>query len=145
MLMVCLINGIFGECFPLDSEAIPINNEHISNNLSKSYSDIAWKVAGHPFHLEEQINKKKLMTAECFDYDYFLAKEVWQDNPYDRDFPSTCVIYPGRVKNIEEKSTFRINFRGSETFNYSVKNFFAWIIPSKIWKRRNCTPSFLFR
>jgi hypothetical protein len=97
--VISLINGMFSENFPLDSNITYNLTENIDKNLKKSMADIIITIHANGqkrrFHIEGQINDDSTIVIRVFEYGFqdALRHQAKDENKIKLPFPKPVIIF----------------------------------------------------
>ena len=124
--MVALINGLFKETFPKDSQVIYNATENIDGNLRKTVADIIItlqsKTRTGRFHLEGQITNDNTIVLRMFEYGFHDAvrHQSSQDDQIILPFPTPVIIFLEHTESTPDTVTLTLDFGKHGTFSYPV-------------------------
>ena len=124
--IISLINGIFNENFPLDSEISLCSTENIGISLSKTVADIIivirWGNKCRKFHIEGQINADSIIVLRVFEYGFrdALKNQIVDGDRIILPFPAPVIIFLEHNDKTPDEVILELNFDGQGKYEYRV-------------------------
>ena len=124
--VVALINGLFSEDFPRDSEVTYNYTENVNSKLKKTVADIIitlrTKDRIRRFHIEGQINNDDTIVIRVFEYGFHdaLRHQSTQENRITLPFPSPVIIFLEHTESTPDEVILELDFGKHGKFEYPV-------------------------
>ena len=124
--IIALINGLFGENFPTDSEVLFNATENLDGNLKKTMADIIITLRTKDricrFHVEGQISDDNTIVLRVFEYGFHDA--VRHQDPQGSEitlpFPKPIIIFLEHTSITPNTVTLVLDFEKQGQFRYNV-------------------------
>ena len=124
--VISLINGMFSENFPLDSDITYNQTENIDKNLKKSMADIIITIHTNGqkrrFHIEGQINDDSTIVIRVFEYGFqdALRHQTEDGNKIKLPFPKPVIIFLEHTATTPDELVLELVFSEQEKFSFKV-------------------------
>ena len=124
--VIALINGLFSDNFPPDSEITYNYTENVDGKLKKTVADIIitlqTKDRIRRFHMEGQINDDNTIVLRVFEYGFHdaLRHQSTQGNKITLPFPSPVIIFLEHTEATPDKVILELNFGEHGKVDYPV-------------------------
>ena len=125
-MFIPLINEVFGEKYPEDTEVIQLKNEHVTSEgkkITDSHLYVgALGIGKEHYHIECQSRTDGNIAVRMIEYDFLIALENREDTgkPVEIRFPKSAVLYLRHTGNTPEKESVRILFPDGQSVLYEV-------------------------
>ena len=121
-LMIPFINEVFGRNYPQDSPIIRFSDEHESLR-GTIIDDTVFRLAEKIYHIECQSTADANMVVRMIEYDFHIALEeaLSEGEPYELDFPASCVLYLRHTSKTPDSLRMKVNLPGGDSFQYETK------------------------
>jgi len=125
--VIAFINGMFSECFPLNTVITYHYTENVDGSLKKTVADIIITLCAKDrvrrFHLEGQINDDNTIVIRIFEYGFAnaLLHQTTQGNRITLPFPTPAIIFLEHTEATADKVILELNFGENGKFDYPVK------------------------
>lgn len=122
ILLIALINEVFGTDYPNDTSVIQLRNEHLEQ-YGKIITDALVEINSTLYHLECQSTDDNAMVIRMMEYDFAIALEevLSKGKPYRMKFPQSCVIYIRDGDDAKRNMQIEVELPDGNTFLYSTK------------------------
>ena len=121
-LVVPFVNEAFGRNYPPSTPVIQFNNEH-EGPRGTSIDDSVFRLGNKIYHVECQSTPDTNMVVRMIEYDFAIALEqaLAAGEPYEMDFPSSCVLFLRHTANTPDTLSLKVNIPNGESFLYEAK------------------------
>ncbi len=121
-LMIPFINEVFDRDYPQDTELVHFSNEHETLRGTK-IDDTVFRLGSKIYHIECQSTTDTNMVVRMIEYDFAIALEgaLSAGEPYEMDFPASCVLYLRHDNNTPDTLKIKVNLPDSKSFVYHTK------------------------
>ncbi|MDO4537490.1 MAG: hypothetical protein Q4B54_04955 [Coriobacteriales bacterium] len=121
-LLVPFINEAFGHDYPQDSPVICFNSEHETPRGSR-IDDSVFRLQEKLYHVECQSTPDSSMVLRMIEYDFDIALEeaLKEGEPYELNFPASCVLYLRHTSNTPDALHMMVNLPNGDSFQYETK------------------------
>ena len=121
-LLIPVVNEVFGESYPENTEILQLRNEHYEKN-GKIITDSIIQMMNHIYHIECQSTASRDMVIRMMEYDFAIALE--QARGLERStqirFPESCVLYLRHNRRTPEVLEMPILLPDGHEFRYQSK------------------------
>ena len=124
--IIGLINGLFNEDFPPDSEITYNSTENVDSKLNRTVSDIIITIQVgdrvRRFHMESQINNDNTIVLRMFEYGFqdALRHQVVRGNKITLPFPAPVIIFLEHSKSTPDEVVLELDFGEHGKIEYTV-------------------------
>ena len=124
--VINLINGLFNENFPPDSEITYNSTENIDSKLKRTVSDIiiTLRIGNRVrrFHMESQINDDNTIVLRVFEYGFqdALRNQAVHSNKISLPFPAPVIIFLEHTESTPDKVILELDFGEHGKIEYTV-------------------------
>ena len=121
-LMVPLINLAFGRDYPLDEPIVQLSNEQ-EEAREPRVTDSVFRLRDKLYHVECQSTADSSMVVRMIEYDFAIALKgaIVSGEPYEMDFPESCVLFLRHTSGTPDALSMRVNLPGGQSFDYETK------------------------
>lgn len=121
-LIVPFINEAFGREYPADTPVIQFSNEH-EELRGSLIDDSVFRLQDKIYHVECQSTNDSSMVIRMIEYDFAIALEqaLAAGQPYEIDFPSSCVLFLRHSDKTPDVLQLKVNLPNGESFLYETK------------------------
>ena len=124
--VVALINGLFSDNFPPDSEVSYNHTENVDGKLKRTVADIIitlrTKNRVRRFHMEGQINDDNTIVIRVFEYGFHdaLRHQNTQGSKITLPFPAPVIIFLEHTESTPDKVILELDFGEYGKVDYPV-------------------------
>ena len=121
MLIIPVVNEVFGTNYSLDEECVTLRNEHITRG-GKIITDSLVRIKEKLYHIECQSTPDGTMVIRMFEYDFAVALEESYHNKdfTEINFPVSAVVFLRKPSDMTDKLTLKVNFPQNKSIEYEV-------------------------
>jgi len=125
--IIDLINGMFSENFPRDSNITYNHTEDIDGNLKKTVADIIitlqYEGRVRRFHMEGQINDDDTIVIRVFEYGFrdALRHQTTEGNKITLPFPTPVIIFLEHSETTPDEVSLELDFGERGKIEYPVR------------------------
>lgn len=137
-LMIPFINEVFGRNYPQDSPIVRFSDEH-EGLRGTIIDDTVFRLAEKIYHVECQSTADASMVVRMIEYDFHIALEeaLSEGEPYELDFPASCVLYLRHTTRTPDVLCVKVNLPDGGSFRYETKVVKAQLFSSdEIFSKR---------
>ena len=137
-LIVPLINEAFGKNYPGSALVLQFSNEH-EGPRGNRVSDSIFQLQDKLYHVECQSTPDNSMVVRMIEYDFAIALEsaINAGEPYEMDFPESCVLFLRHTSNTPDMLQMKVNIASGESFMYESRVMKAQLYDSnEIFEKR---------
>ena len=124
--VVALINGLFSDNFPPNSEVTYNQTENVDSNLKRTVADIIitlrTKDRTRRFHMEVQIDDDHTIVLRVFEYGFqdALRHQTTQGNKITLPFPAPVIIFLEHTEKTPDEVILELDFGKHGKVDYPV-------------------------
>ena len=130
-LIVPFVNEAFGRSYPSNTPVIQFSNEH-EGLRGTNIDDSVFRLGNKMYHVECQSTPDSNMVVRMIEYDFAIALEqaLAAGEPYEMDFPSSCVLFLRHTATTPDVLSLKVNIPNGESFLYQAK-----VVKAQAYKR----------
>ena len=124
--VIDLVNGMFDEDFPPDSETTFNSTENVNSRLRRTVADIIITLRSKDkcrrFHMEAQISNDNTIVLRVFEYGFHdaLRHQEVDGNKITLPFPEPLIIFLEHTRNTPDEVILELDFGKHGKFEYPV-------------------------
>lgn len=121
-LIVPFVNEAFGRSYPSNTPVVQFSNEH-EGLRGTNIDDSVFRLGNKIYHVECQSTSDSNMVVRMIEYDFAIALEqaIAAGEPYEMDFPSSCVLFLRHTASTPNVLSLKVNIPNGESFLYEAK------------------------
>ena len=130
-LLIPLVNEAFGRDYPYDEPVVQFSAEH-EGLQGTIIADTVFRLHDKIYHVECQSTPDSGMAVRMIEYDFAiaLAGAIGSGEPYEMDFPESCVLYLRHTSSTPDALEVKVNLPTGDSFTYEAKVVKAQLITS---------------